>query len=151
LSVERSREEKKKPTVEELQGDLAEMKVAMKTMAEAIVKLNEKIEAGKTASGGTASGAGDFIALLKGLAESGKKETDLETVAKSARALAELGAAIDHFRNPPRLGMGEAFLMRLGVRAAYPRYMTKAELEKMERISGISEVFGEGESEHIEE
>lgn len=139
------------PETPSVESQLAELRVGMKTMAEAIVKLNEKIEAGKTASGGTASG-GDFISLLAKLAAGeGKKETDLETVAKSAKALAELGAALDHYRNPPRLTMSDAILMRLGMRAAMPRYMTKAELERAERILGVSEVFSEGTSEHVEE
>ena len=78
-----------------------------------------------------------------------KKGGSIDDMAKTAESMVKLGNALDQFRNPPRLGFGEALLMRAGMRAALPRYMTKAEIDKYERQITAWEAGEEGEHEHI--
>jgi len=145
--------EERKPTTEELLAQIqaqmaamqAENKKSIDLMAQAIVKLNEKIEA--KASNPAAS---DPLVTLAQVLQ--PKTTSLEDFAKQAHAFAIAADALEHFRHPSRIGAGEAFLMRLGVRAGYPRYMTKAELDRVERQMGIWEALeGEEGEEHVRE
>jgi len=125
-----------------------ETRKQMNTLAEAIVKINEKVEA----KGASSSGGGDVEAFTKIANMFAPKSTSLDDFARMAEGFARAADAIEHFRRPSRIGAGEAYLMRLGVRAGYPRYMTKAELARMESAIGITEAFeGEGESEHVSE
>jgi len=125
----------------------AEFKRTTATLAEAIVKINEKVEA-KAAAGG--SGGGDAITQVLAKVMEGDK-TSLEAFAKQAEGFARAADALERFRHPSRIGVGEALLMRAGVRAIYPRYMTKAEIAKAERVLGVWEAFEEGETEHVSE
>jgi len=146
-------EHQKTPTVEEILAQMqaqivamqAENKKSIDLMAQAIVKMNEKIEA----KGNPAQGTDPLVALAQVLQPKG---TGLEDFAKQARAFAVAADALEHFRHPSRIGAGEAFLMRLGVRAGYPRYMSKAELQRVEREMGIWEALeGEEGEEHVRE
>lgn len=148
-------EEKKALTYEEildaLVKDSAENKKAINMMAQAIVKINEKVEAlGK----GGGNPQQDLFGFLKSLTEK-KEGGELDAVVKGVENLARVGEALDRIRNPPRLGIGEAMLMRLGMRAAYPRYMTKAEIERIEREAGVFEALtgasSGGSTEHVKE
>jgi len=156
LSAEEAKpEEKKALTYEEildaLVKDSAENKKAIDVMAQAIVKLNEKIEGLKAGGGGNPQQ--DLFGFLKSLTE--KKEGEIDAVVKGAENLARLAESLDRFRNPPRLSVSDAMLMRLGIRAAYPRYMTKAELARIEKAAGVFEALEEGTSagstEHVSE
>jgi len=159
---EPAKEEEKKPlTTEEILSKLAaesyENRRAINAIAEAMVKLKQDIDTLKAGGGGAGAGTPSPKAvedLLKAFGLGEKKETDLESIVKSAKALAELSDSLDRFRNPARLDLGIAWLARLGMRAAFPRYMTKAELARREReiatLSGLEEEFeGEGETEHV--
>jgi len=152
-------EEAKKPTAEEMLAEMKAMfqatqeenKKSINLMAEAIVKLNEKIDSVKASAAGGGGGATDWVAVLKEMAGAGKT-TSLEELAKLAEGFARTADALERFRHPYRLGPGEAMLMRLGVRAAYPRYMTKTEIDRMERAMRIPEAFEvEEETEHVSE
>lgn len=147
---EEKEKRQKMPTTEELLAEVVQATKAnqqsIQTMAEAIVKLNEKIEA---QGSGKKSGGSDALSIIEKLVN--PKSGGLEQFASQARAFAQAADAIEHFRRPSRLGVGEALLMRLGVRAAYPRYMTKTELEKLEKRAGVWEVLEGEETGHVSE
>ena len=131
--------EKKKPSLEDVLAQVVkgqeENRKSISTIASAIVKLNEKIEAkGSGKGGGT-----DPLSVIAKLA--GGEQTSLEGFARQADAFAKAADALNRYRHPSRLGVGEALLMRLGMRAAYPRYMTKTELDKMEKAAGVWETL----------
>jgi len=154
--------EEKKPTVEELlvqmQGQMVEMqaenKKSIDLMAQAIVKLNEKIEAKPNPSEG--GGAGDWITVLKELTGAGKPSS-LEEAAKSVGALAQFAEQMDRFRHPFDYegALAKRLLWRQGMRAGgIPRYMTKDELKRYDKYLDLSlglKEEEEGESEHVSE
>jgi len=124
----------------------AEFKRTTELLAKAIVDINTKVDA-KAAGGG----GGDPLSAV--LAQVLKQPTamPIEDFAKQAEAIAKAADAIDRFRIKPPLGVGEALLMRIGMRAAFPRYMTKAELARYERTLGAIGAFGEEEGGHVTE
>jgi len=135
-----------KDKIAKIDAEIYEIKQYLAGIADALVK---KEEAKKPAMGGD---------LISALASAVGGRFDIESLKKQAKTLAEIADALEQFRRPSRLGVGEALLMRLGVRAAYPRYMTKHELKELEKRLGIWETLGEpyvpseekGEEEHVE-
>jgi len=119
----------------------AEFKKTTLTLAEAIVKINEKVDA-KAGGGG---GSGDALTAVLSQVLRQPTAMPIEDFAKQAEAIAKAADAIDRFRIKPNIGAGEAYLMRLGLRAGYPRYMTKHELARMEKAMGIIGAFEEEE------
>jgi len=115
-------------------------------MAKAIVEVNKKVE-GK-AQGGNPSQGTDALTFLASLVN--PKGGSMEDFAKQAKSFAEIADALERYRHPSRLGVGEALLMRLGMRSAFPRYMTKAEIQRAEKMLGGWEVLEEAEGEHPE-
>lgn len=142
-------QEARMPTTEELLAEVVqatkENKKTIQTMAEAIVQLNQKIE-----SKGSSKSGGGAIGILEAIMK--REGGGIEQFAKQARAFAQAADAVEHFRHPSKIGVGEALLMRLGMRAAFPRYMTKKELEKFEKMGGVWEVLeGVEETGHVSE
>ena len=118
----------------------------IEALSEAILKVADKVDAG----GGGKSEGGAFARVLETILGGGKGG-GLGDVAKTAEGLVKVAEAMDRFRNPPRMSYAEALLMKAGMRAALPRYMTKAELRKYERQLIAWEGLGEeGETEHLE-
>ena len=100
--------------------------------------------------GGKKKELGTLGEILGAILGGDKKGASIDDMAKSAESMVRLSEAMDRFRHPSRLGYGEALLMRAGVRAALPRYMTKAEMRKFERqVTAWEEGEGEGEHEHV--
>jgi len=157
-------EEQKKPTVEELLAQMqAEMKAnneankqAIDLMAQAIVKLNEKIEAKPNPSEGGDATA--WITVLKELAGGGKPSS-LEEAAKSVGGLVKFAEEMDRFRHPfdGEGALAKRLLWRQGMRVGgIPRYMTKEELKRYDKFLDQSlglgeEEGGEGGEEHVSE
>jgi len=124
---------------------------AIASLAEAVVRLNEKIEA--KAGGGESGGGGGAAEAIKVVDKllGGSEPMSIEGFARQAEAVAKAADAIERFRHPSRIGIGEALLMRAGLRAAMPRYMTKAELQRYDRLLGVAEVLEREETEHVSE
>jgi len=157
--------EQKKLTVEELLAQVqaqmaamqAENKKSIDVMAQAIVALNEKIEA---KSNPAKEGTSDWIAVLKELAGAGKPSS-LEEAAKSVGGLVKFAEEMDRFRHPFDYegALAKRLLWRQGMRSGgIPRYMTKEELKRydkyFDRALGLEEEEGgEGEEgeEHVRE
>jgi len=152
-------EEQKKPTVEELLAQMqAEMKAnneanrqAIDLMAQAIVKLNEKIEAKPNPSEG--GDAAEWLKVLKDL--SGGEKSSLEEAAKHVGGLVKFAEEMDRFRHPFDYegALAKRLLWRQGIRgSAIPRYMTKEELKRydkyLDQSLGLEE---EGGEEHVPE
>ena len=139
------KEEPRMPTTEELLAEVIkaqkENKESINMMAKAIVQLNKKIESkGSSKSEGGGGALGILEAIIKREGGGG-----LEQFARQAKAFADVADAVERYRHPSRIGLGEALLMRVGMRAAYPRYMTKKELERFEREAGVWEALEEAE------
>jgi len=150
-----SEEEKKPKTVEEwiakLAADQYENKKAIDLLAQAVVELNRKLTVGASGQPAQEQGGLGIIEQLAKIAGMGKKESSVEELAKSVEGLVRVADSLDRFRHPSRMSVGDALLMRMGMRAGYPRYMTKAEIERAEKMLGIWEALeGEGE-EHVSE
>lgn len=144
-------------TVEEVVTGLAEefdkrfeqMQGQISTLTQAIVKVNEKVEA--KAASGEGGGANEVLRTIRELAGEGNKSKgfSLDEFKKQARAFAELADTLQHFRRPSPIGPAELYLMRVGVRAG-GRYMPKHELDSwMKVLGGEGEKEGEGETEHV--
>jgi len=139
------------PTVEQMLAQLIreheEDRKKIDMLAQAIVEVNKKAE-GK-ASQGNPSGGTDALSVIAQLVA--PKGGTTEDFAKQAESFVRISESLDRFRNPSRIGLGEALLMRAGLRAIYPRYMTKAEIEKAEKALGTWEALEEkeGETEHV--
>jgi len=152
----------KKPSVEELFAQMqaqmlalqAENKKSIDLLAQAVVKLNEKIEAkGSNPSGG---GGSDWMKVLAELAGAGKPSS-LEEAAKSVGGLVKFAEEMDRFRHPFDFEgtLAKRMLWRQGMRAGgIPRYMTREELKRydkyLDRAFGFEEEEGGEEHEHIE-
>ncbi|NVM23523.1 MAG: hypothetical protein HWN68_17290 [Desulfobacterales bacterium] len=136
--------EARTPTTEELLAEVVratkENRKTIETMAKAIVQLNKKIE---SKGGSSKSGGGGALGILEAIIK--RESGGLDQFAKQAEAFARAADAIEHFRRPSKIGVGEALLMRVGMRAAFPRYMTKKELERFERVGGVWEALEEAE------
>ena len=148
---EAAKKEARMPTTEELLAEVVqatkENRKTIETMAKAIVQLNEKIESkGSSKSGGGGGALGILEAIIKREGGGG-----MEQFAKQAKAFADVADAVERFRHPSKIGLGEALLMRVGMRAAYPRYMTKKELERFEKEGGVWEALEEEETGHVSE
>jgi len=128
------------------------------TLAKAVVALNQKVE-GLKSSGGGAGGGEEFLKVIRELAggtEGGGMS--MENFVKTAENMARAGAAIDNFRNLFRISPAEAMLMRAGLdrlRHPMPRYMTKEEIRRYEKLLGVEGALeglaeqGEEAEEHV--
>lgn len=149
----------KKPNIVELFAQMqaqlvaiqAENKKSVDLLAQAVVKLNEKIEAKPNPD----KAEGDWIALLAKLAGGGNPSS-LEEAAKSVGGLVKFAEQMDRFRHPFDYegALAKRLLWRQGIRAGgVPRYMTKEELKRydkfLDRSLGLEEE--EGETEHVAE
>jgi len=161
----------KKPTVDELFAQMQDLIIAQQaenkkaielvasrnaqainTLAQAIVKLNEKIEAKPNPAKG--EGTSDWIGVLKDLAGAGKPSS-LEEAAKNVESLTKFAEAMDKFRHPFDYegAVAKRLLWRQGLRSGtLPRYMTKEELKRYDKFLATSlgvEEEEEGEAEHV--
>jgi len=144
--AEQAKQEEQKPqalsteeVLAKLSADLYETRKQNELMAKAIVELNKKIESIPKQGQGEAN----LFTFLEKMA--GKsKEGGIDEVVKGAESLARLADSLDRFRHPSSLSVGDALAMRAGYRAMVPRYMTKTEIERLERARGITTVL-EGE------
>jgi len=117
-------------------------------LAKAVLALNDKIEAQKASGGG---GTNEVLSILREFAGEGKgSSSNMDSFVRQAEGMARAGAAIDSFRNPYRISPAEAMLMRAGLdrlRHPLPRYMSREELRRYEKILGVEgalEGFEEG-------
>jgi len=152
-------EEQKPTTVKELLAEFRatreENKKSIDLMAQAIVGLNEKIEAKPNPKeGGDAS---EWLVTLKELAGGGK-ESSLKEAAKSIKGLVKFAEYMDRFRHPYDYegALAKRLLWRQGMRSGgIPRYMTKEEMKRydkeLDQMFGLEgEEGGEGgETEHV--
>jgi len=146
-------EKEKTPSIDPLSvvvKELEEQRKVLAAMGAGLLELSERVKAKES---GGAGGSKDFMEFLKGLFGTGASDP-FEQLAKHAEGMAKAADALERFRNPYRLGVGEAALIRLGLRAGMPRYMTKHEMARMEKqmgITGALEEVEEEESEHVKE
>ncbi|NVM57051.1 MAG: hypothetical protein HWN51_02890 [Desulfobacterales bacterium] len=138
----------KQPNIYEIldkqQKQINDLTQGLVDVAKAVGQMREGRGGGKKKELGT---LGDVLGAILG---GDKKGASIDDMAKNAESMVRLSEAMDRFRHPSRLGYGEALLMRAGVRAALPRYMTKAEMRKFEKqVTAWEEGEEEGEHEHI--
>lgn len=148
-------ENKKKDTAKEPQKKinlyevLEEQNKKIDALSDAMLTIAKRVDEGGGAP--AKSEETGFVGLISKIIGGEGRGGGIADVAKSAESLARLAESLDRFRNPARMSYGDALLMRLGVRAAYPRYMTRAEMRRLEKQMGIMEGLSEeGETEHLE-
>ena len=130
--------------MEKQQKQIDDLNKGVVQLAKALKDLRDGGGGGKKKELGT---LGEVLGAILG---GDKKGASIDDMAKNAESMVRLSEAMDRFRHPSRLGYGEALLMRAGVRAALPRYMTKAEMRKFEKqVTAWEEGEEEGEHEHI--